>query len=112
MVEFLKKYKTQIFNVITIFLILEFAIYPGLTTANTLSNILAGIGLLLLIVWGGLALYHYVRSAEAGLVDVNELKEVEQMVKEKPKTKRKPKVTKSEYPLPPHRPISKTKNTK
>jgi hypothetical protein len=63
MVEFLKKYKTQIINVITIFLILEFAIYPGLTTANTISNILAGIGLLLLIIWGGLALYDYIRSA-------------------------------------------------
>ena len=62
MKEFLKKYKTQIINVITIFLILEFAIYPGLTTANTVSNILAGIGLLLLIVWGGLALYQYVTS--------------------------------------------------
>lgn len=62
MKEFLQKYKTQIINVITIFLILEFAIYPGLTTANTFSNILAGIGLLLLIVWGGLALYSYVTS--------------------------------------------------
>ena len=64
MIEFLKKYKTQIFNIITIFLILEFAIYPGLTTANTLLNILAGIGLLLLIVWGGLALYYYVKGNE------------------------------------------------
>ena len=109
--EKLKKYQTQIFNVITIFLILEFAIFPGLTTANTILNILAGIGLLLLVVWGGLALYDYVRSSE-GLVDVNELKEAEQMVKEKPKTKRKPKVTKSEYPLPPHHPISKVKKTK
>ena len=109
--EKLKKYQTQIFNVITIFLILEFAIFPGLTTANTILNILAGIGLLLLIVWGGLALYEYVRSSE-GLVDVNELKEAKQMVKEKPKTKRKPKVTKSEYPLPPHHPISKVKKTK
>jgi hypothetical protein len=45
-------------------------------------------------------------------VDVNELKEAEQMVKEKPKTKRKPKVTKSEYPLPPHHPISKANKTK
>ena len=69
MVEFLKKYKTQIINVITIFLILEFAIYPGLTTANTLSNILAGIGLLLLIVWGGLALYQYVTSDKKQLSD-------------------------------------------
>ena len=109
--EKLKKYKTQIFNVITIFLILQFAVFPGLTAANTILNILAGIGLLLLIVWGGLALYDYVRSSE-GLVDVNELKEAEQVVKEKPKTKRKPKVTKSEYPLPPHHPISKDKKTK
>ena len=109
--EKLKKYKTQIFNVITIFLILQFAVFPGLTAANTILNILAGIGLLLLIVWGGLALYDYVRSSE-GLVDVNELKEAEQVVKEKPKTKRKPKVSKSEYPLPPHHPISKAKKTK
>jgi hypothetical protein len=109
--EKLKKYQTQIFNVITIFLILQFAIFPGLTAANTILNILSGIGLLLLVVWGGLALYDYVRSSE-GLVDVNELKEAEQMVKEKPKTKRKPKVTKSEYPLPPHHPISKAKKTK
>ena len=83
MIELLKKYKTQIFNVITIFLILEFAIYPGLTTANTFSNIMAGIGLLLLIVWGGLALYNYVRSDKGGLVDKEELKEAEQMVKQK-----------------------------
>jgi hypothetical protein len=110
--EKLKKYQTQIFNVITIFLILQFAIFPGLTAANTIMNILAGIGLLLLVLWGGLALYNYVRSDNGGLVDINELKEAEQMVKEKPKTKRKPKVTKSEYPLPPHHPISKAKNTK
>ena len=62
--EKLKKYQTQIFNVITIFLILQFAIFPGLTAANTILNILAGIGLLLLIVWGGLALYEYARSSE------------------------------------------------
>jgi len=92
--EKLKKYKTQIFNIITIFLILEFVIYPGLTTANTFLNILAGIGLLLLIVWGGLALYEYIRSSE-GLVNVNELKEADQLVKEKPNVKRKPKTTKT-----------------
>ena len=88
--EKLKKYKTQIFNLITVFLIVQFAIFPGLTAANTILNILAGIGLLLLLVWGGIALYDYVRSSD-GIVDMNELKEAEQMVKEKPKTKRKPK---------------------
>jgi hypothetical protein len=64
MIDFLKKYKTQIFNIITIFLILEFAIFPALTKADTISNIFAAIGLLLLIVWGGLALYYYVRGNE------------------------------------------------
>lgn len=86
----LSKYKTQIFNIITIFLILEFAVYPGLTAADTFSNILAGIGLLLLVVWGGLALYQYITSDEGGIVDKEELKEAEKM-SAKPKTKRKPK---------------------
>ena len=88
MVEFLKKYKEQIFNIITIFLILEFAIYPGLTTANTFYNIMAGIGLLLLIVWGGLALYNYITSDKGGIVDKQELKEAKKTTK-----KRKPKST-------------------
>jgi hypothetical protein len=91
MIEFLKKYQTQIINVITIFLILEFAVYPGLTAANTFSNIMAGIGLLLLIIWGGLALYQYVTSDTGGIVDKDELKEAEKIVESKPKTKRKPK---------------------
>ena len=90
MIDFLKKYKEQIFNIITIFLILEFVIYPGLTTANTFYNIMAGIGFLLLIIWGGLALYNYVRSDKGGIVDKEELKEAEQMVKEVKKTTKKP----------------------
>jgi hypothetical protein len=112
--EKLSKYKTQIFNIITIFLILEFVIYPGLTQANTIANILAGVGLLLLIVWGGLALYQYVTSDKGGIVDKNELKEAEQMVKEKPK-KRNPKQfdgVKNEEPFVKTRKKSTTKKTK
>jgi hypothetical protein len=51
-------------------------------------------------------------------VDVNELKEVETELDyiPKPKTKRKPKVVKSEYPLEPHakavKRVSKTIKTK
>jgi hypothetical protein len=86
--EKLKKYKTQIFNFITIFLIVTFAIYPGLTAANTFLNILAGTGFLLLIVWGGIALYDYVRSSD-GLVDLNELKEAQKILDEQSKPKRK-----------------------
>ena len=112
--EKLKKYQTQIFNVITIFLILQFAIFPGLTAANTIMNILAGIGLLLLVLWGGLALYNYIRSAEGGLVDLNELKEAETELDyvPKPKAKRKPKVTKSEFPVEPHTKTVKKATTK
>ena len=90
MIKFLKKYKEQIFNIITIFLILEFAIYPGLTTANTFYNIMAGIGLLLLIVWGGLALYNYVRTNEGVIVDKDELAEAQKMYDAQTKPKRKP----------------------
>jgi hypothetical protein len=132
MIKFLKKYKEQIFNIITIFLILEFAIYPGLTTANTFYNIMAGIGLLLLIVWGGLALYNYVRSDEGGIVDKAELDEaqkmydaktkemleselgpvIHKMAEEVKKPKRKPKVTKSEFPVEPHTKTVKKATTK
>ena len=79
----LSKYKTQIFNGITIFLIVTFVIFPGLTEANTFLNIMSGIGLLLLLVWGGLALHQYVTSDEGGIVDKEELKEAEQMTKKK-----------------------------
>jgi hypothetical protein len=89
MIKFLKKYKEQIFNIITIFLILEFVIYPGLTKADTVSNILAGIGFLLLIVWGGLALYSYITSDKGGIVDKEELKEAQKILDEQSKPKRK-----------------------
>jgi len=117
MKEFLKKYKTQIINLITVFLILEFGIFPGLTSANTILNIFSGVCALLLVIWGGLALYQYVTSDKGGIVDKEELKEAQKMTDEeakqklesefgpvidkmakevlsKPKTKRKPKTTK------------------
>ncbi len=58
----IKKYKKQIFIFITIWLLLEFGIYPCLTMANTFANIMGGIALLLLILWGGLELYDYIKS--------------------------------------------------
>jgi hypothetical protein len=126
MIDFLKKYKTQIFNIITIFLILEFAIYPALTKADTISNIFAAIGLLLLIVWGGLALYYYVKGNEPTLTDEqikakleSELGPViDEMAKEvlaKPKRKSNPKQfdgVKSDEPFVKTRKKSVTKKVK
>ena len=85
--EKLKKYKTQIFNFITIFLIVTFAIYPGLTAANTFLNILAGIGFLLLILWGGVVLYDYVRSSDESVDEVKPIEPTNVKPKRKPKTK-------------------------
>jgi hypothetical protein len=85
--EKLSKYKTQIVTFITIFLLATYGIFPALTAANTFLNILGGIGALLLLIWGGLSLYEYVKSSD-GLVDVNELKEASTM-KAEPKPKRK-----------------------
>ena len=115
--EKLSKYKTQIVTFITIFLLATYGIFPALTAANTFLNILGGIGALLLLIWGGLSLYDYVKSSDR-LVDVNELKEAETELDyiPKPKAKRKPKVTKSEHPLEPHvkavKRVSKTIKTK
>ena len=97
----LKKYKTQIFNAITIFLIVTFVIFPGLTEANTFLNIMAGIGLLLLLFWGVLALYHYVMSKDSELVEVKE-------VEKKPNPKQFDGV-KSEEPFTKTRKKNKTK---
>jgi len=57
----IKRHKKQIFTFITIMLLLEFGVYPSLTMANTFANIVGGIALLLLILWGGLELYNYVK---------------------------------------------------
>ena len=112
--EKVKKYKKQIITFITIVLLATYGIFPALTAANTLLNLVGGIGALILLLWAGLELKEYVTSDEGGLVDKNELEEAAKMVA-KPKAKRKPKVTKSEYPLPPHHAttkVSKTKKTK
>jgi hypothetical protein len=100
--EFLKKYQKFIATFIVILLLLEFGIYPCLTMANTFANIVGAIGLLVICVWTILAF------GGDGLIDKDELKEAQQLLKEKelgeteldyipkPKTKatRKPKTPK------------------
>jgi hypothetical protein len=72
----IKNYKKQIFTFITIWLLLEFGVYPCLTMANTFANVLGGIALLLLLIWGGLSIYDYITTNAGVIVDKNELKEV------------------------------------
>jgi hypothetical protein len=78
--EKLSKYKKQIVTFITIFLLVTYGIFPALTAANTILNIIGGIGALLFLVWGGLELYTYITS------DSKPLEEV----KAEPKVKKKP----------------------
>lgn len=99
----LKKYQRFIATFIVILLLLQFGIYPCLTMANTFANIVGAIGLLVICVWVVLTF------SGDGLIDKDELKEAEQLLKEKelgeteldyvpkPKTKatRKPKTTKT-----------------
>jgi ABC-type multidrug transport system fused ATPase/permease subunit len=107
----LKQYQKQIVTFITIFLLVTYGIFPALTTANTLINLVGFVGLVLLSIWGLLELKELITSTEGGLVDKEELKEAAKMAA-KPKTKRKPKVTKSEHPLPPHSTTVKTSKPK
>jgi hypothetical protein len=113
--EKLNKYKKQIVIFVTIFLLATYGIFPALTAANTLLNLVGGIGGLVLLVWAGLELKEYVTSTKGEIVDTNELEEVAKMAA-KPKVPRKPKTTKSEYPLEPHakvvKRVSKTIKTK
>ena len=83
----LKKYQKQIITFITIFLLLTYGIYPCLTMANTFANILGGIALMILILWGLLEVKDaYTREAEEERIfkenwDAHIAKQMEEMKK-------------------------------
>jgi hypothetical protein len=83
----IKKYKKQIFTFITIFLLLEFGVYPCLTMANTFANIIGAVALLLLILWGGFSIYDYVKSSDESVEEVKPIEPTNVKPKRKPKTK-------------------------
>ena len=83
----IKKYKTQIFTFVTIFLLLEFGVYPCLTMANTFANIIGAVALLLLVLWGGFSIYDYVKSSEESVDEVKPIEPTNVKPKRKPKTK-------------------------
>jgi hypothetical protein len=83
----IKKYKKQIFTFITIFLLLQFGVYPSLTMANTFANIIGAVALLLLILWGGFSIYDYVNSSDESVDEVKPIEPTNVKPKRKPKTK-------------------------
>lgn len=84
----LKQYKSQIFTFVAILLLMTYGIFPALTAANTLLNIVGSIGLLLLIVWGALELWSCFIPYKEDIQILETSQEI------KPKPKRKPKTTK------------------
>jgi hypothetical protein len=88
--EKIKQYKKQIVTFITIFLLATYGIFPALTAANTLLNILGGIGALLFLLWGGLSLYDYVKSSNGNPYP----SQVDETITESPIVKPKRKYTK------------------
>jgi hypothetical protein len=83
----IKKYKKQIFTFVTIFLLLEFGVYPCLTMANTFANIIGAVALLLLVLWGGFSIYDYVKSSDESVDEVKPIEPTNVKPKRKPKTK-------------------------
>ena len=83
----IKQYKKQIFAFITIWLLLEFGVYPCLTMANTFANIVGGIALLILVLWGGFSIYDYVNSSDKSVDEVKPIEPTNVKPKRKPKTK-------------------------
>ena len=83
----IKKYKKQIFTFVTIFLLLQFGVYPSLTMANTFANIIGAVALLLLILWGGFSIYDYVNSSDESVDEVKPIEPTNVKPKRKPKTK-------------------------
>ena len=108
---FSKKVVVPFFQFLGVIAIFQWIVFPGLTAADTIVNIFASIIAFFTI----LALFYMVTNwfqKYDSIEPTKQIGETELDYVPKPKAKRKPKVSKSEYPLPPHHPISKTKNKK
>lgn len=89
----LKKYKKLIATFIVILLLLQFGIYPCLTMANTLANIVGAIALLVVCVWAVLEFGNSFNDVDES--KEKQLGETELDYMPKPKATRKPKTTKT-----------------
>ena len=84
----INQYKKQIFTIIVILLLLQFGVYPCLTMANTLANIIGALGLVGILLWVGVELLDVIK--EPSNIEIG-IKEDLKTIK---KTKRKPTKTK------------------
>ncbi len=84
----INQYKKQIFTIIVILLLLQFGVYPCLTMANTLANIVGALGLVGILLWVGVELLDVIK--EPSNIEIG-IKEDLKTIK---KTKRKPTKTK------------------
>ena len=108
---FNKKVVVPFFQFAGVIAIFTFIVFPGLTAADTIVNIFSAI----IGFFTMLALFYMVTNwfqKYDSIEPTKQIGETELDYVPKPKAKRKPKVSKSEYPLPPHHPISKTKTEK
>jgi hypothetical protein len=84
-----------------VLLIVEYLIFPGLTAANTLANISASLGAIVL----GLFVYYYIvpdkpeEEIKPGETELDYIPQEEVLKKKRTK--------KSEFPMPPHNPKKK-----
>lgn len=91
-----------------VLLSIQFLIFPGLTASNTLMNIAAGLGALVL----ALFLYYYLLPSEEPIEEVEQGEtELDYINPEELKSKKK-RVKKPEFPIEPHRKTIKKSNPK
>ena len=108
---FSKKVVVPFFQFAGVIAIFTFIVFPGLTAADTIVNIFSAIIGFFTILAGFYMITSWFQKYDS-IEPTKQIGETELDYVPKPKAKRKPKVTKSEYPLPPHHPISKTKKVK
>ncbi len=84
----INQYKKQIFTIIVILLLLQFGVYPCLTMANTLANIVGALGLVGILLWVGVELLDVIKEPSNIEIGIKEdLKTIKKAKRKQTKTK-------------------------
>jgi len=82
------QHKKQIFTIIVILLLLQFGVYPCLTMANTLANIVGALGLVGILLWVGAELLDVIKEPSNIEIGIKEdLKTIKKAKRKQTKTK-------------------------